>query len=401
MRQIIMLILAAMGGGCQGHWAPAAHPAPAAWRTVRARPGGLGWAAGDAGLVFATVDGGSTWTPQSTPLANSILSVDFGSALVGWVSGVNGDAARTADGGASWVQMPIAKDDLGIGPPDSISPIVSPDEAHAWALARWLDTTVLYHTANAGSSWSTVAYTDHGYASPNTLYGMGLTSDTEGWLVASRLVSGNYIPVLLRTVDGGTTWQPFDAPATQLNGASDPAWEVAIQAVSTGRVWVSVWDTVNSRGNIFRLELTSPPNTWTWSVWPWNSRVREISFSGPARGILAGDSTWETPDLFATVHTTTFSGAAPLAADFASQTEGYAAGPDGVLYRWIPDLWGDANQDGRVDVRDACIIADIATGGTPDASVSRVLADVDGDGQVTVADAVRALRIAGGLAGQG
>ena len=397
MRQIIILIMAALGGACHGHWTPLTQPGAAAWRAVRAQPGGLAWVAGDAGQVCATLDGGGTWSQQPTPLSNSIRSVDFASPLVGWISGVNGDAARTEDGGAYWLRVPIANDDLGIGPPDSIAPISAPDETHAWALGRWSDTTFLYHTTNAGVSWSTVTYTNHGYASPNTLYSMAFTTDAGGWLVASRLAGTNYIPVLLRTVDGGATWQAFDAPATQLNGAAGPAWEVAIQAVSTNRVWVHIWDTVNSRGILFTLNLATPPNTWAWSVWTWNNRVREISPFDLARGILVGDATWETPDGFATIHTTTVSGALPLAADFASATEGYAAGPDGALYRWNPDLWGDANQDGRVDVLDACSIAALAAGRTPGPSVSRALSDVNGDGQVTVADAVRALRIAGGL----
>lgn len=401
MRQIVILLVAALGGACRGHWTPTSHPVAASWRSVHSQPGGLAWAAGDGGQVCATIDGGGTWLPQITPLANSLLSVDFASPMVGWVSGVGGGAARTEDGGDGWLQVPIANDDLGLGPPDSISPISAPDETHAWALGRWADATFLYHTANSGVSWSRVTYTDHGYSSPNTLYTIAFTSDAGGWLVGSRIVNGNYIPVVLRTTDGGATWQAFDAPSTPLNIPSDPAWEVAIQAVSTRRVWLHIWDTVNSRGFVFRLNLVSPPNAWNWAAWSWNSRVREIYFTDLAHGIMVGDSTWETPDAFATIHRTTVPGAGPLCADFASPGEGCAAGPDGALYRWTPDLWGDANQDGKVDLLDACIIADMAAGGTPDPSVSRMLSDVNGDGLVTVADAVRAVRIAGGLAGQG
>jgi photosystem II stability/assembly factor-like uncharacterized protein len=63
-----------------------------------------GWAVGANACVLKTVDGGSSWTPQSVPSpAGTVLtSVWFGSLNEGWVVGLSGTVLHTSDGGATW-----------------------------------------------------------------------------------------------------------------------------------------------------------------------------------------------------------------------------------------------------------------------------------------------------------
>ena len=69
-------------------------------------PDGLSlWAAGDAGLVLHSSDGGATWSRQSSPLANSIHDVVCSSDQVAWAFGDSGEAVWTRDGGATWTVM--------------------------------------------------------------------------------------------------------------------------------------------------------------------------------------------------------------------------------------------------------------------------------------------------------
>ena len=70
----------------------------------------VGWAVGDAGVVWHTIDGGATWESLPTSTALSLRSLHFVNALVGWVAGreelVGGGSVGvllyTRDGGESW-----------------------------------------------------------------------------------------------------------------------------------------------------------------------------------------------------------------------------------------------------------------------------------------------------------
>jgi hypothetical protein len=392
------MCLALCAGASRGHWTLISHPVTTPLRAVRALPNGLAWVAGDAGVVYGTTDSGTTWYRQTTRFQNGLLSIDFASAAVGCVSGQNGDSARTTDGGAYWTHMVVPGDDLGIGPPDSVAPILSPDETNTWALARWNDATVLYHSTSGGVSWELVPHTNHGYASPNTVYGMCLTSSSEGWLASGRISGAQYIPVLLRTIDAGLTWQAFDAPATPVNSPSNPAWQVAIKAVSPSRVLAQYWDATRSVGSLFHLARNAATGAWSWSSWPWVARVQSIAVSGQSGAILVGDATWETRNGFTTVHRTENPGGLAMAADFLTTGAGYGVAPDGSIYRWTPNRAGDVNMDGVVDLVDACRIAVMVSEGTPVTADRLWVADVTGEGQITLADAAAALRLAGGLA---
>ena len=66
--------------------APVSAPADAGWPIVSAGIGprdvdfldsSRGWAAGSAGYVYRTTDGGTTWAPQWTGTRANLLAVDF------------------------------------------------------------------------------------------------------------------------------------------------------------------------------------------------------------------------------------------------------------------------------------------------------------------------------------
>jgi len=61
-----------------------------------------GWAVGAEGKVFATRDGGRTWSAQASNVAADLLDVKFISEYEGWAVGAQGTLIRTMDGGAHW-----------------------------------------------------------------------------------------------------------------------------------------------------------------------------------------------------------------------------------------------------------------------------------------------------------
>lgn len=194
------------------------------------------------GVLFATQDGGGTWQQRSLPGGEPVF---FVSAAIGWtVAGPNGDTLyRTGDGGRTWTVQPLPYDDAAApGQRRHDLPVFTADGQHgivavvtmtaAARQVRW------YATHDGGASWSPVEKVSA--AGPGASVAQ---RDAAAWLMASTglpLVQGvlpapygtanggNAIiqlaslrmvtPVagwaqeragaLLRTVDGGQSWQP-------------------------------------------------------------------------------------------------------------------------------------------------------------------------------------------------
>lgn len=72
-----------------------------------------GWAVGDEGVVWHTIDGGNTWERQPTGVRASLRSLHFLNPFVGWVAGREelpgggsvGVLLFTKDGGEKWVRL--------------------------------------------------------------------------------------------------------------------------------------------------------------------------------------------------------------------------------------------------------------------------------------------------------
>lgn len=65
-----------------------------------------GWAVGAEGRVFATRNGGRTWTPQESNTTADLLDVKFLDEREGWAAGAGGTLLHTIDGGSRWEVVP-------------------------------------------------------------------------------------------------------------------------------------------------------------------------------------------------------------------------------------------------------------------------------------------------------
>ncbi len=82
----------------------------AALRAVQFIDAREGWAAGDDGVVWHSIDGGKEWERQSTGVRASLRSIHFLNAYVGWIAGreelPGGQSAGvllfTNNGGLKW-----------------------------------------------------------------------------------------------------------------------------------------------------------------------------------------------------------------------------------------------------------------------------------------------------------
>src|SRR4051812_43405317 len=87
-----------------------AHPGDAALRSIQFVDENEGWAAGDEGVVWHTINGGKTWERQPTGTRASLRAVHFLTPYSGWAvgrveqpgGGSTGVVLGTSDGGLKW-----------------------------------------------------------------------------------------------------------------------------------------------------------------------------------------------------------------------------------------------------------------------------------------------------------
>jgi photosystem II stability/assembly factor-like uncharacterized protein len=230
-----------------------------------------GWAVGDRGAIWNTVDGGRRWRAQRSGVDCRLESVQFLDAEHGWVVGgiqhpythtTRGVLLRTRDGGKTWAQdkgllLPALKrvkffsGNVGwaIGDPSAIFPggvFATENGGRTWtALAGvaspgWPAGDFADARAGAVASRSgTLAVVRHRQLEEvrtepiglGELRRMKLMADGTGWLVGDG-------GLVLMTADAGLTWSPpLRDPADAVGDDFD--WRAL--EVRGARIWIAGW----------------------------------------------------------------------------------------------------------------------------------------------------------------
>lgn len=212
-----------------------------------------GWAAGDAGAVYRTTDGGRTWKPLLSGAAADINFVQFVDWNNGWMLGAAiNEAGGTADesgrllfstnnGGRTWTSKSL---------PNVLS-IHFTDAKNGWAVGR--NATVL-RTTDGGAEWQAVAGLEKlvGLPVESSNYRYGFRDifflNTErgqrgqlGWMIGNFYGhERSHIGGLFATEDGGQTWRrmPFTLQTQYTSGRFTPGLlhSVRFSDANTGSV---------------------------------------------------------------------------------------------------------------------------------------------------------------------
>ncbi len=114
-------------------------------RSVSAPGGKIIWRLGFGGLIERSLDGGHTWTPQTSGTTENLFLGSAPSEQVCWVISSGGTILRTTDGGATWIPVvsPI---------PQNLGLIRASDALHAtvWDTSR----RHIFQTSDGGATWS-------------------------------------------------------------------------------------------------------------------------------------------------------------------------------------------------------------------------------------------------------
>jgi len=194
------------------------------------------WAAGydlfsQVGTVVATTDGGATWSAQTLPNGTGVLAgVACASSSDCWAVGSQpfgsaGEVVATTDGGAAWALQSVPRDS---GP---LSAVSCPSATTCWAIGSPYNGSGVLATTDGGTTWATQLLP----------FGVGGLSDiscpttSDCWAVAGSVnyFPGVFVPpiafggsgVIVATTDGGSLWSVQGVPTdvVAVSGVSCPS----------------------------------------------------------------------------------------------------------------------------------------------------------------------------------
>lgn len=147
--------------------------------------GNVLWAVGDNGVILSSPDRGVTWTPLTSGVTTSLTSV-INTNGTGIITGLDGTVLRSTDNGNTW--NPVA---LGLNL--DLYDATTPTSGSIWVVGD----VAIYRSTDAGATWSRLA---SGTTSIPTLTDVKFVSPDSGFAVG-------YAGVILRTIDGGQNWE--------------------------------------------------------------------------------------------------------------------------------------------------------------------------------------------------
>lgn len=264
--------------------------------------------------LFASAAWGQGWRPHSSSIKGDLVAIYFTSATRGFVAGDEGYLASTSDGGRTWKKHEL-------NTTENINEIYFRNEDNGYLVAG----RKVFITIDGGFSWrETVIFrpTDFRNNTP-TFLSIRFADKRRGLAIGSILNSkGNVIDSLvMRTVDGGDTWQRLVVPSklelfhVDFNGSSH-GWIVGDNGL--------VLATTDS-GDTWRLQKSGTTN----ALYNVDFRDDEEGYAvGEAGTILRtqnGGASWEKVQ-------TPFTGSF-MRVDFADDKNGWIAGHGGTILR--------------------------------------------------------------------
>lgn len=152
------------------------------------------------------------WTLQTSGVTARLRGVSAVSESVAWASGSGSTVLRTSDGGATWSRLNVTSDKLDFRDVDG----VDAQTAYVLSIGNGADSRI-YKTTDAGATWTMQFKNDDQKAFLDAM----TFWDANHGLVFGDSINGQFY--ILTTADGGRTWSRVPAaalpPALENEGA--------------------------------------------------------------------------------------------------------------------------------------------------------------------------------------
>jgi len=164
-----------------------------------------GWACGNGSVNYYTTDGGLHWAAVSAPGGSTMGSIWFTNQQRGWSVNLEGQIFRSTDGGRTWALQATVNG-------TNLQMIQFFDLQEGWVIGG--DT--FYHTVNGGQSWT------------RALVPAGTWAHSARFFDRLNAVAVGEFGNIVRTVDGGQTWQ-----TVQSQGTGQRLWDIEYATANT------------------------------------------------------------------------------------------------------------------------------------------------------------------------
>ncbi|HEX5085999.1 MAG TPA: YCF48-related protein [Blastocatellia bacterium] len=253
--------------------------------------------AGNESILFITNNGGRTWTRKPLP---NVTSLHFIDARTGWAVGMNSTLLKTTDGGMEWSKV-VAIDKLIKSPIDSsdhnfgFSDIQFTDAKHGWLIGNFYeqargDIGGIFATSDGGDTWRRVPLTiqtknNPGRFTPGSLHSVNFKDTNTGSITGEMYDGEKRFFFALHTRDSGASWSLFRIPSRSTHSS---------QFMDPARGWTAAFAQRANEGasapyDTILLRTDSGGLSWRVDLIARGRRIRRIFFLSPTRGWAVGD----------------------------------------------------------------------------------------------------------------
>jgi len=220
------------------------------------------------------------WTIQTSGVTHRLRGVSAVSERVAWASGAGATVLRTADGGQTWQKMSVTAETLDFRDVDAI------DMQTAYVLSIGNGpTSRIYKTTDAGKTWNLQFKNEDPKA---FLDAMTFWDANHGIVFGDSVDKQFYV---LTTADGGRTWSRVpttNLPPAQENEGAFAASGTNIAVFGKSHAWIGTGAATKSRV----LRTTDGGRTWQVADTPLASGpsagIFSIAFRDAKHGVVAG-----------------------------------------------------------------------------------------------------------------
>ncbi len=316
-----------------------------------------GWAAGDGGTIYQTLDGGKQWNPiRNATLAGAVVDVNriyFVNENKGWMLGETHESEEgrtvllsTDDGGKIWQNFEMP----------NVTSFYFVDNKKGWAVGR---NATMLKTSDGGMKWKTIENLNRLVGLPvesaASKFGFSdvyfLKGGEVGWAIGNFYgVGTSNIGGLFMTSDGGDNWQRIPIAVQRKTNSTrftrGKLHSVHFNDVSNGVITGEMED--GDERFFFTLKTRNGGETWEQARVP-SSSIHSTQFVDSARGWTAASALREgsaDAKIYDTILLRTDNGGKSWVTDFVakgkqirsvfflSPTRGWAVGDRGMILRY-------------------------------------------------------------------
>ena len=234
-----------------------------------------GWVVNSNGYIFRTTDGGTTWTQQFHG-SSYFRSVGFANENIGWAGTLDPQNIlySTKNGGAEWT--PVTN--LSFPHPQRICGIFVVNENVMYGSGAYDGPPIVIKTTDGGLTWQSFDLSSYAGTLIDCYF-----KDADNGFVAGGTAPTSSFPetikaVILKTTDGGNTWQK------KYEGGDEGEWCWKISFLNSNFGYASIENF--NKANI--LKTTDGGETWTNLSVADNHDIQGIGFISDKIGWVGG-----------------------------------------------------------------------------------------------------------------